>query len=301
MRPVIVAVAVLFSTSVATANGESDRLFEEGVAAFEGGEYAAALDAFEAAYALAPAPDVLLNIGMCQRLVGRPADAVNSLRRYLSAMGTEVSAEESASIQQQVDELIPTLGQVALVVSEPGTRLFIDGQPLGIAPLGWTVAVQPGEHQVEARADGFEPSVESVRVAAGQTVTLTLALPRLTESVTPAPGSPAEGTTDGGGGLGWWFWGSTIAAGTLGVAVAITGGITLKLADDCKPVACPDMETRDTGLALRTTTDVLLGFACAAAVSAILAVVLDETGADSESSAATVTAFASPAGIGIAW
>jgi hypothetical protein len=288
--------------SAAYAQTDADRLLDQGAAAFEAGDYGAALAAFEASYAADPAPELLLNIGMCQRLVGRQAEAVNSLRRFALSLGTDVSAEERTSIEQQIDEMLPALGQIVIAVSQAGARLFVDGRPVGLAPLGWAVAVEPGEHRVEARADGFEPAEQSVRVVAGQIASASLTLERAASTEGGPSGPPTLATAEDGDGLGWWFWGSTIATGALGLTMAVTGGLTLKYREDYLDSGLSDTGARDTGLALRTTTDVFLGLACAAAVSAILAVLFEEPEEDQDDGPASGAAgIAGPMGLVIVW
>jgi hypothetical protein len=309
--------AVLLWSMAAPALGQSeaDRLFDEGVAAFEREDYRAALEAFEGSYALEPTPDALLNIGMCHRLVGHGAAAVNALRRYITEVGGTLPQEEVVAIRQQMDAIVPNVGQFELVVSEPGARLAVDGEEVGVSPLGWFVAVEPGEHSVGARKEGYEPAAVSGEVVAGGVITLTLVLtPIAVEppvSVEPPPPPPVEppppavqvaqpeGGEDGGG-LGWWFWGSVIAAGTIGAGAAVTGGLTLDYADRYEDGGYVDADLYDTGIALRTTTDVLIGLASAAALSAILAVFLEDGGGE-EPSPGGVSAVALPGGLALTW
>lgn len=76
-------------------------------------------------------------------------------------------------------------------------RLFVDGTEVG--PLPWEGALAPGEHQLEARAEGLEPASRTLEVvpdAAGTRVALALttpAAPPLVESIEEAPEpDPAE-------------------------------------------------------------------------------------------------------------
>jgi hypothetical protein len=148
---------------------------------------------------------------------------------------------------------------------------------------------------VVARKEGFEAAASSVGVAAGSAVAVTLVL---RPAPSPAPAEPRSGQDSGG--LGWWFWGSVIAAGTLGAGMAVTGGLALRYRDQWEDSDRWDFETRETGLALRTTTDVLLGLACGAVFSAILAVFLED-GESDQAPPNGVTALAAPGGIAFAW
>jgi hypothetical protein len=195
--------AALAWPSPALAQTEADRLFDEGVAAFEREDYDAALAAFEGSYALEPAPDLLLNIGMCQRLVGRSAAAVNTLRRFVAAQGSGLSMEERVAIDTQIDLMLPMLGQVVVEVSVRDADVLIDGRHVGSSPVGFPIAVEPGEHVVEAGRDGFTAASEQVQVWAGGTATVFLDLASGAEHTSTA--SSAEPIRYDGPCLGLWL------------------------------------------------------------------------------------------------
>jgi hypothetical protein len=291
---VVGVLPVLTAAGPAAAQSEADRLFDEGVAAFERGDYAEALGAFEGSYAVDPAPDTLLNIGMCRSLVGRNAEAVNALRRYPAAAGGTVPQEELDSIRRQMDDVVPTVGQIVLDVSEPGARLLIDGVEVGVSPLGWSVAVEPGRHSVEARKGGFELATASGEVAAGGVVTVSLVLspsdvglpegPRPVETprVEVAATSPAERDE---GLSAAWFWVSAGVAGALAVAGAATGGCVLALEDEFDDPATTrarQEEIKSEGDPLEVATTALFVAAGAAAVAAVALAIFTDFGGSEE-------------------
>jgi len=99
-------------------------------------------------------------------------------------------------------KLIPRTGRVNITSSRPGTRVIIDGQDRGLAPLA--LELTAGGHQLEARADGYEPFRSELVLAAGQqrSVDMEMQLP-------PArTGQPVYKK--------WWFW--------TGVGTAVAGG-----------------------------------------------------------------------------
>jgi len=71
-------------------------------------------------------------------------------------------------------------GRLTVFISEPGTELFVDGQPQGVR----SVAGQPitvsglkhGNHEIRAVRDGFEEWKGSVAVSAGLSKTLNIAM-----------------------------------------------------------------------------------------------------------------------------
>ena len=70
---------------------------------------------------------------------------------------------------------VPTTGSVRVVVNPRGSHIFIDGDRVGDAPLTQENLV-PGEHLVEAQADGFDSKQQTVMVVAGQQRAVSIAL-----------------------------------------------------------------------------------------------------------------------------
>ena len=108
-------------------------------------------------------------------------------------------------------KVIPRNGRVSITSSRPSTRVLVDGQDRGLAPL--TLELPAGGHQLEARADGYEPFRSELVLAAGQErrVDVELHLP-------PRTGQPVYNK--------WWFWtgvGTAVAGGTVAALVLRPG------------------------------------------------------------------------------
>jgi hypothetical protein len=113
-----------------------------------------------------------------------------------------VVAGEAAALEFHL-RLIPRTGKVRITSSAPGTRIIVDGQDRGAGPLELELDV--GGHQLEARADGYEPYHSELMLAAGQERTVDLEMQR------PRPlDRPLHKR--------WWFWtglGTAVAGGTV--------------------------------------------------------------------------------------
>ena len=205
------------------AVAEAARLFDEAVAATERGDFAAALQAFHASYAANPLPDVLYNVGMCQKALGQFPEAANTFRQYVVIVGDGMPADERAEFDAILADLVPRIGRISFEVSQDGSRVTVDGAEVDPGALGGWMAVAPGPHTVAAERSGFEPASVVVSAPAGEIATARLTLVPVAEAV-PPPGAADEGVSQ------TWFWVTAGAAAALGIAGAITGG--LELADE---------------------------------------------------------------------
>jgi hypothetical protein len=253
-------------TPAAVAGAEQN--YNEGVAATERGDFAAARRAFQASYDLNPLPDVLFNVAMCHKALGDLPAAANAFRDYVAVVGGDLSPEEQAEFDALLAELMPQIGRVVVEGAPPDSVLSIDGVNAGSVPPGGWVAVSPGRHRVLVEREGSTSFAADVDVAVGQIVTVSTSL------VGPGslPPDPRTGIPATGGrgqedeGLSPWFWTCVGLAGASVLTMAITGGLTLKYNDDFDASGRADGGLRDTTLALRTTTDVFLGIGLAAVV-----------------------------------
>jgi hypothetical protein len=154
--------------------------FLRGVEAAQHGELARAATEFEAAYALSPKPVVLYNLGQTQSALGRPVEAVRSLRRYL-----ETEPAVAPERRREVEELIRSnerqIGVVELEVVPPNAKLEIDAEPA--RPDGDKVSLAAGRHVIVGTLDGYAPAVVNVEVIAQADTRARLEL----HSLTPPP------------------------------------------------------------------------------------------------------------------
>jgi tetratricopeptide (TPR) repeat protein len=69
--------------------------FRQGKAFYDAGVYADAIREYEKAYALAPLPELLFNIGQAHRMAGAKAQAIAAYERYLQAVPEGELADEA--------------------------------------------------------------------------------------------------------------------------------------------------------------------------------------------------------------
>src|SRR6185503_6645188 len=82
---------------------------DAGLAAQEAGDYAAAIDFYEKAYALIPHPVLLFNIAQAHRLNGNAAEALDHYRRYLAADPDGPHVKASRGFIKELEPMVAAL------------------------------------------------------------------------------------------------------------------------------------------------------------------------------------------------
>lgn len=97
----VTALPPVATTPVSGAE-KARQLYTDGVRAYGAGDYDLALAKFQQAYAEAPEPAVMFNIGQSYKQKGDKANAIRSFEAYLQA---RPGAPNAASVQQMIDAL----------------------------------------------------------------------------------------------------------------------------------------------------------------------------------------------------
>jgi hypothetical protein len=171
--------------------------FNAGAAAYKAGDYPAAIQALDAAYALNPAASIAFSIAQAERrqyfVDRRPEHLLRSVtlfRRYLEevpAGGRRADAIDALS------QLEPLLAQHASSIAAPpapaaherstrilvlcdtlGARISVDGVEPGASPL--IREVTPGPHAVVVVAPGYRESRRELVAVQGEIVPITVSL-----------------------------------------------------------------------------------------------------------------------------
>lgn len=162
---------------------QAAKKFKEGEKAYASHEYAAAAQAFEEAYQLAPHPDALLNAIDARRKAGDLRVAAQHCQRLLAEFPEGKPASDA---RQRLGDLTPKLGRIEIVAKGDAKQIFIDQYP---AKPG-EVFVDPGDHVVVATFDGKEIE-RRVSVVAGARATVLLEPP--SKEMPGAGGAVTEG------------------------------------------------------------------------------------------------------------
>jgi hypothetical protein len=186
--------------------------FGQALALQTAGDWAGALTLLKEVAAVKSTPQVRFNMALCEEKLGK---LVAALGDYELA-AADARAEKADQVAEEVEGRLESLRQrIPKITVKRGSGadaagVALDGISLGDQVIGTPMPTDPGPHTVEAKAPGFKPFRQSVRVAEQQSETVEIVLePEPVVATTPgsapmrpAPGrSPVYGYVIGGIGL----------------------------------------------------------------------------------------------------
>lgn len=208
------------------ARAQARALMQQGAQQMDDRQYDKAVESFSEAYRLVPSPKVLYNLGIAYLSVARYADALQALEGFLKdAKDVPAATEETA--RRHIDDLRTKVVALEIRSNRPGAALSLDGRDLGAVTFDHPLTIDPGPHQLHARA-GTDAADQAFTAQAGQpmTVTLTFAAPAPVPPVAdvtraPEPMAPAASLAAGPPPVYRrpWFW--VAAGGGAAIAVAV--------------------------------------------------------------------------------
>ncbi|MBM4375282.1 MAG: hypothetical protein FJ095_09370 [Deltaproteobacteria bacterium] len=149
-----------------TATADAGQLAREGKALLGKGQFDVACAKLDESAALDPKSATLLDLATCLEKQGRRTNAHQTLERAAATAEREKQglAEKTARARQRALEK-----QLALIsITMPaGTTLALDGVERTATELATPIALEPGEHQVEATTPGKRPWSKKVALQAG--------------------------------------------------------------------------------------------------------------------------------------
>jgi hypothetical protein len=173
----------------------AEESFNAGAAAYAAGDYLAAIQALEAAYALRPVPQIEFSIAQAERrqyFVDRRTEhlarSVALFRRYLEQAPDGGRRADAIEALSQLEPMLaktqtssaPAAGspvrstRIMVLCEVPAARISVDGGEPGSPPL--IREVTPGKHEVQVRAPGFRDGQRQVVAVQGELVPVTVTL-----------------------------------------------------------------------------------------------------------------------------
>lgn len=250
-----------------TARAQSDdsavaqSLFDQAKELMANGHTAEACPKLAESQRLEPRSGTLINLASCYEQTGRLASAWSKYIEAATAAKAAGNPERETVARERAAALQPRLSKLVITVTPSlkglsGLEITRDGIVVGEPTWGVALPSDSGEHQIVAKAPGYEPFQSKVNVV-GEAQTATVTVPALVP-LPPAPAAPHGAPQDAVGpvapaearpsqGLG----GARVAAivaggvGVVGVGLGTAFGLMSKSQHDeaakyCDGSACTD-------------------------------------------------------------
>jgi hypothetical protein len=284
----VAALGVLARPALAGDEPAARSLFEAGIKLMDQGKVDAACPKFAESLRLSPSVGAELNLARCHAAQGKTASAWHEYRQAATMASEANDAERQGIATKGADELEAKLAKLVVKVAQPvaGLQVLRDGAAVGEASFGVEIAVDPGEHRIEAMAPGHKDWAQTVQVPA-EPKTQTIEIPAL------EPGASGAGAAGGPGadaGSNDALWGAGIGLAATGVIAAgigaVLGGLVLSDASSAQddPTLCPNKQCTAAGRdqidgaeSKATASSVLIPVGGALAVAGIVVLVIAGT------------------------
>ena len=197
--------------------------FHAGAQAYSIGEFAAAVQAFEQAYALAPRPAVLFSIAQAEKrlyfVAHERIHLANAIKLYREYLNADAHAARKLDALQALSELEPLAATLTpapqvtvpanevvkvsesqptrIMIASPaeGAQISVDAAEPQFSPL--IREVEPGEHVARVSASGYLSDERRIIAVKGALVTFDVALAELPATVVVLAPAGAELSIDG--------------------------------------------------------------------------------------------------------
>jgi hypothetical protein len=253
MQSAVIVVALVALSAEPGERTQARDAFDAGSAAYETGDFRAALASFENAMRIAPHDFVLYNIAKCLDALGQYAEAAAAYRQVAGSPNVERDVRTRAVAALGLAE-----SRVARIVVQgrDGAPIAIDGKFECTSPC--VVRVNPGRHTVVAGTAG-DATEYPVDAAAGARVTI-----RLVALVVQDERNPPEPSTAPG----WltYVGGTAVLVGAVGT---IGFGLHTRSLHDEHALE-PTEDLRSRGLRARALTNVSIAVAIAGAMAVLV-------------------------------
>jgi hypothetical protein len=201
--------------------------FKDALKSFDEKNYEEAIARFSKVLASTSSPNARLFIARSLRELGRLPEAHDEMSRTLRD-ATAMAETEAKYIKTrdaaaaELAELTPRVARVTVAVADPpaGLAVTLGERTLEEGLLGKPMALAPGEVVVRAEAPGHDPFEKRLRIGAGGSETIAIAL-RKSGEAGDKPDRPEDKPDEAGGGIPALF-GTGIALAVVGVGGFVT-------------------------------------------------------------------------------
>ena len=117
-------------------------------------------------------------MGQAQFALDRPAEAIESLSKYLRDGQEQVPPARRQDVQAQIALLESLFAELTIATDQSGALITVDGREVGRTPLYQSIRLAAGTHKVSAVMEGMTAMNRTVTLAPGDRQVLNLELLR---------------------------------------------------------------------------------------------------------------------------
>jgi hypothetical protein len=292
----------LCTTSLATAEPEAPerikarQLVAEGREALSKQQYSSALERFQQAYLLWPRPEIQFNLSLVYVELKDKINAAVHLRRFIA----RASASERAAIPEPIRNVLREVAVIRVQPQGPTITTWLNGRKVGTGDV--EIVLLPGVYSLEMRDGDRVVQHEEFPLGGGQELVW-----RQSRAFQPRPVGRPRTSRDQAhhrssrGTSRRLHYAAFVAlaalAGCAGAAIVGTGIRARDLNDGYRTTGDP--QTRDLGRSYQLTTNVLVGVAASAAVTAAVLAIFTRWPGKETSRSVRVTPALAPGGVAV--
>jgi hypothetical protein len=222
----IALLVLALATSIASAQ-DVDRetaareAFDRAVAAMQEGRTREGVELFRRSLELMPRTESAFNLAVALRGVGDHVAARATLDALAAGTYGALGEEELHAVEALRDEIARETPSLRIEVDAADASVSIDGTEIDGDARALTVALNPGAHEVVARAPRHRESAHTIELALGESEALAIALEPIVDVAPARAREPLDDTDDGTVFESPWFWivGALLVGG--GVAAVV--------------------------------------------------------------------------------
>ncbi|MEZ4301627.1 MAG: tetratricopeptide repeat protein [Polyangiaceae bacterium] len=276
---------VLSLPALALADDTSDarEAFNQGVSLAAEKRWSEACDKYEESLRLRRSALTLYSLGVVQREAGRLVEAQATLEAFLAEPETPSTQSYREPARATVAELQARVAALRIVLTPAPVSapvVTIDGETIPETALLAPISVNPGPHEIAARAPGRAEARSSMTLPEGGTLTVTLPLTPVAPGAPLAPSARVELSPPSQGETANRPWPRPLPFALMGAGgAALVAGVTVGLVGVSEASAAPSASgpeadaAREKGIA----GDVLSGAGVATAGAGLVLLILEKT------------------------
>jgi hypothetical protein len=165
----LLAVCLLASAQASAQDNKAaaESLFQTGKQLMEQQRFTEACPKFVESQRLDPSVGTMLNLARCHEHTGKTASAWAEYKEAAILARTAGQTDRETAANELADKLEPSLSKLQIDPPKGIPNLVVrrDGVVMGPAALGTSIAVDPGEHLIEASAQGYAPWSVKVKIS----------------------------------------------------------------------------------------------------------------------------------------